>query len=70
MITTKHKALFRRIEKSLLELTKDGFSMFVNDGTVQFFKGCPPRDRNGQVIADKACYNCSPIINADGGATL
>lgn len=70
MTNAKHKILFRRIENALLELTKEGYSMFVNDGTVQFFKGCPPRDRNGQVIADEACYNCSTAINADGGATL
>lgn len=67
--TTKQKVLFRRIENALLELTKDGYSMFVNDGNVQFFKGNPPRDRWGAVIPDKACYICSHLINADGGAT-
>ena len=70
MITTRHKALFRRIEKALLELTEEGFSMFVNDGTVQFFKGSPPRNRRGEVIAEKSCYNCDTAIDADGGATL
>lgn len=70
MIVAKHKILFRRIESALLELTKDGYFMFVNDGTVQFFKGSPPRNKRGEVIAEKSCYDCNPTILADGGATL
>ena len=62
---------FEAIEKLLIEVAKNGYCMFVNDGTGQFFKGAnPPRNQYGMVVGDAATYSCYPLINADGGASL
>ena len=62
---------FKAVERLLLEATKNGYCMFVNDGTVQFFKGAnPPRNKWGMVEEQKALYSCDNMIFADGGATL
>lgn len=62
---------FKQIEKLLLEATRNRYCMFVNDGTVQFFKGVnPPRNKWGMVEEQKAVYTCDNKIFADGGATL
>ena len=61
----------RSVERLLIEISRNGYCMFINDGTVQFFKGInPPRNKRGEVIADEAIYNCDTQISADGGATL
>lgn len=62
---------FKKVENLLLEATQNGYCMFVNDGTVQFFKGAnPPRNKWGMVEEQKALYSCDIRICADGGATL
>lgn len=72
-ITKDEESIHRRIDRLLRDMNKAGLCIFMNDGTLEVYRGqTPPRDKWGAVENSKSLMSFfdNAYCPMDGGATL
>lgn len=71
--TKAEMSIHRRIDRLLRDMQKAGLCIFMNDGSLEVYRGkTPPRDRWGAVENSKSLMSFFDVeyCPMDGGATL